>query len=336
MVNYVSPPFVAGTPLFISPSAAANPTFPYVMPSVTGSMINKSQILTSAQTRGWGHQFLQAAEVYDKTQGEKACVFVLDTSGKFDHPDLRQNAWHQFAKNFTNSSNDVDVHGHGTHVAGIVAASNNDIGVVGIAPKAHIVPIKIFNDSGRLQVPWLVSAIKYVADLDLGDASIKKIITMSLGLGPGQRPDPEVAEAITYAISKNVFVVKSAGNSRYSGSGSSITDPGTHPDIMAIASLKEGGQRSSFSSGGPELFMAAPGEKIFSTYRNGDYAFLSGTSMAAPAIAGAIALLVTAKPSIENQAQLKKLFLEHVLDLRAPGFDNWTGNGTPVLTNYFV
>ncbi len=286
----------------------------------------------TGQVQDWGHKYLRASEVYGKTRGEKAIIFILDTAGQFDHPDLQAGSLQQFAKNFTNSATLKDVHGHGTHCAGIAAAIDNQIGVIGVAPGSKLVPIKVLNDSGAGSFAWVAAAIRYVADISLtGEyAGMKKIISMSLG---GPTGSDDLRQAIAYAVGKGVFLFAAAGNRGFNGTNS-VDYPGKYPEMITIASIRDDEQPSSFSSGGAEVDLAAPGQAVFSTHKDGGYAYLSGTSMATPHAAGVAALLVSLFPQIERQGQLEAFLKEHAKDLYDTGRDDRTGTGSPILINY--
>ncbi|HUT85613.1 MAG TPA: S8 family serine peptidase [Elusimicrobiales bacterium] len=287
---------------------------------------------TAGQVKDWGHEYLRASEVYGKTKGEKSLIFILDTAGVFDHPDLKANSLPQFNKNFTTSP-DKDGHGHGHHCAGIAAAVDNDFGVIGCAPSAKLVAVKVLNDSGSGSYDWISKGIRYVADLDVGPdfADHKKIISLSLG---GSAGSADLENAVNYAIEKGVFIVAAAGNSGWSEDRNTILYPGRYEQVVTVASIGKTEQPSSFSSGGEEIDVAAPGEQIFSTHKDGGYVYLSGTSMATPYVAGVVALLLSMYPEIENQYHLEDYLEAHAKDIFTPGEDMRTGAGAPILTGY--
>lgn len=277
----------------------------------------------------WGIKYLKALEVHGTTTGEKACVFILDTAGKYDHPDLAANLLPEHSKNFSDADNMDDNHGHGTHVGGIAAANNNDFGVIGVAPGARLVPVKVLNDSGSGSWEGVAAGIRYVADLE--NFPFKKIISLSLG---GSGGSPVLKEAIQYAISKGVFIVAAAGNSSYKEGKDSVDYPGAYLEVITVASIGPDGNPSSFSSGGPAVDVAAPGEKVYSTHKGKGYVRMSGTSMATPHVAGLLALILSAHENIKTQADLEKFLKERAQDIFKPGRDDQTGNGAPIATLY--
>lgn len=287
------------------------------------------ELKENTQVVDWGVEYLKALDVHNKTRGEKACVFILDTSGKFDHPDLVKNALHEYAKNFSSSPTMDDKHGHGTHCAGIACASDNTFGVVGVAPGAKLVPVKVLNDSGSGTYEGIAKAIRHVADLE--DFPYKKVISMSLG---GASGSDILRDAIQYAIKKGVFIVAAAGNSGYNGRDT-VNYPGAYPEVITIASIGPNEKPSRFSSGGPAVDLTAPGEKVFSTHKNGQYIRMSGTSMATPHVAGIAALVLSAHEFIQTQDQLADFLMKGAKDLHTDGKDVRTGAGAPIAIHYF-
>lgn len=294
--------------------------------------------LYGGQVRDWGHKFLEADAAYAKTRGEKACIFVLDTGGSYSNDDLTASGRYlpQFAKSFTGEKSMDDGHGHSTHCAGIAAASDNDSGVIGIAPGARLVPVKVLTDGGSGQYDWIASAIRYVADVEglptaPDGTPLKKIISMSLG---GGSTDKGVTDAIDYAISKGVFIVVAAGNSGYREGKDTVAFPGNYKPVITVASLDQGGTVSSFSSAGPAVDIAAPGGKILSTLPGNKVGTMSGTSMATPGVAGVVAILVSAY-NFTHQDQLAKFLEEKAKDMGLVGKDPRTGAGAPIVSGYF-
>jgi subtilisin family serine protease len=191
-----------------------------------------------------------------------------------------------------------------------------------------IVPIKVLNDSGSGSYNWIASGIRYVADLKLPDGT-KKIISMSLG---GSQGSTELYDAVKYAIAKGVFIIAAAGNS-YCNTDETIGFPGNYPEVITVASLDKSELVSDFSSCGANVDVIAPGSGIYSTHLNDSYAYLSGTSMATPQIAG-IAALLTTTYDIKTQATLEVYLRKYAKDLAPKGFDKRNGYGAPIATRY--
>ena len=233
-----------------------------------------------------GVELIQAPKIWNKTKGKGVTVAVLDTGCDSTHPDLQERIIG--GRNFTDddgSNPDIflDYNGHGTHVAGTIAAQQNDNGVVGVAPEASLLIVKVLNKKGSGQYEWIINGINYAIEQKVD------IISMSLG-GPNDMP--ELHEAIKKAINNNILVVCAAGNE---GDGDDSTDefafPGRYNEVISVGAINLERRSSDFTNSHNEIDLVAPGEKILSTYLNGKYATLSGTSMAAPHVSGALALI---------------------------------------------
>ena len=295
-------------------------------------------IPANGQIIDWGNDYLGVEDAYTRSRGHQAVVWVLDTGIDPNHPDLIDRLILELCSDFTKSPNSWrDVVGHGTHVAGIIAASDNHIGVRGVAPETDLVAVKVLNDSGAGAYSWIANGIRYAADNAIkGKANI---INMSLS---GRSPDPDLLAAIDYAINQGCIVLAAAGNNGYTGNDSTIGYPALYNQVITVASIDENGQPSIFSSGGDALDIAAPGDGIFSTHLNKSYALLSGTSMATPYAAGVLALLAAIYPKLRTndkdssqqetpQSFADRLLRRRVTDLFNEGFDTYTGHGTPIV-----
>lgn len=289
------------------------------------------------QTVDWGYKYVEADHKLSHTRsGEDALVFILDT-GIAPHVDLDANRRKEYDKNFTADSQVQ--HPHGTHCAGIVAAVDNQKGVIGVAPKAGLVDIQVLNGRGSGTYDGITKGILYVADLELKpeDKDKVKIISMSLG---GGTPYPPMHEAIKYAISKGVVVVAAAGNSGYVPGQNRVAYPGRYQEVITVAALDPDNDNdpsnqkaANYSSAGPEVDIAAPGSKVLSTVMNDGYARFSGTSMACPHIAGICALLLTYRKDIPTE-HVEGYLKEMAVDLMEKRHDVRTGFGAPIIRNY--
>ncbi|MCQ9284896.1 S8 family peptidase [Priestia aryabhattai] len=233
-----------------------------------------------------GVALIGAEEVWKQTKGQGITVAVLDTGCEVTHPDLQERIIG--GRNFTHDDQqnpDVyqDYNGHGTHVAGTIAAAHNGNGVVGVAPEVNLLILKVLDGNGSGQYEWIIQGITYAIQQKVD------IISMSLG---GPADVPELHEAIQDAVDQNILVVCAAGNE---GDGESSTDefayPGSYNEVISVGAVDLEKRSSIFSNSNNEVDVVAPGEKIVSTYLNGKYAALSGTSMATPHVAGALALI---------------------------------------------
>lgn len=258
-----------------------------------------------------------------ETKGKGITVAVLDT-GLWKHRDLPDPA---FVGNFSSSGSPYDFQGHGTHVAGTIGARLNGAGVVGYAPECNIGCVKVLGDDGTGTTDAIAQGIYFAAEQGA------RIINMSLGGGY----DPVIAQACRDVIQQGVFVICAAGNDGELGSENTIGWPARLPEVLAIGSFNQSGEISEFSSRGPEVCIAFPGEDILSTWPNNTFRRLSGTSMATPAASGLTALMlayhrdnpVAVKTPIKNNSDLREHWKRHAQDVGAPGKDNSFGWGIP-------
>jgi major intracellular serine protease len=253
-----------------------------------------------------GVEIIQAPDIWKETKGKGITIAVLDTGCETGHPDLAGRIIG--GRNFTNDdqgNTDIyeDYNGHGTHVAGTIAASLNDTGVAGVAPEAHLLILKVLGKNGSGQYDWIIDAIHYAVSQKVD------IISMSLG---GPADVKELHDAIKEAIAQNVLVVCAAGNE---GDGEHATDelayPGAYNEVISVGAVDLDRNSSQFTNSNNEVDLVAPGEKITSTYLNGSYATLSGTSMATPHVSGALALLkVLSNAAFERDLTVPELYAQ--------------------------
>jgi subtilisin family serine protease len=243
---------------------------------------NVLSIQEAKQKIGWEISAFNLPKTWEKTQGEGVTVAVLDTGVDLEHEDLVENLLP--GKNFVNKKEPpLDDSSHGTHVTGIICASNNDLGMVGVAPKTKVIPVKVLDKNGSGKEKNVADGILWATDQKVD------FITMSLG-SPG--PIPEVYKAIQYACSKGVVIWCAAGNA---GKTRNIFYPAAYSEVIGIGAIDENFDRASFSCTGPDLDFLAPGVKILSTVPTNWYAILSGTSMANPFAVGIGCLLLSYK-----------------------------------------
>ncbi|OYD08931.1 S8 family peptidase [Paludifilum halophilum] len=215
--------------------------------------------------------------------GKGIRVGILDTGIDLKHPDLQGNI--RGGVNFIDMENSPqDDNGHGTHVAGIVAATGaGGGGVVGVAPAADLYAVKVLNKNGAGTVTTLVQGIDWCLDCGLD--------IINLSMGSGSTIPSALVRAVNAARRKGALVIAAAGNNgNAEGRGDTVDAPARIPSVTAVAALDRENRRASFSAAGPSLDIAAPGVDILSTYSSGKYAFLSGTSQGAPHVSGAAAV----------------------------------------------
>ena len=283
--------------------------------------------MSLSQQMDWGLREHRMPEIWKRSAGEGVLVIVLDT-GVPRHSDLPTPL---FTANYTSDSSEVDRNGHQTHCAGIVAAKNDDHGVVGWAPAATLAHIKVLNDRGSGRSSWIESGIRHGIKLwrEHRKDFVGCIISMSLGGGF----DHGQELAILDAGEADIVVVAAAGNSGYRGSGSTVDHPGASQHTLGIAAYRNDGKIAKFSSGGPEVDIAMPGEEILSTVPRDRYQVMSGTSMATPAAAGLIACVLSSRPlddSIRNSIGMREFLKSSTEDRGQTGTDNRFGFGVPI------
>ena len=237
----------------------------------------KPQPPPPAQALPWGVNRIDSELAWDSSTGAGVNVAILDTGIDLDHPDLQANI--QGNVNLINprKSGDDD-NGHGTHVAGIVGAINNTIGVVGVAPGIYLYAVKVLDRTGS---GWLSDLIE---GLDWCVKNGMEVVNMSLG---SSGDNQSFHDAITAAYNAGTTQVAAAGND-----GGPILYPAAYSETIAVSATDSSDGIPSWSNSGPEIDLAAPGVSINSTYKGGTYTVLSGTSMAAPHVAGTAALVI--------------------------------------------
>lgn len=274
----------------------------------------------------WGLKRINAEYAWEKSRGEGVSVAVLDTGICVNHPDLRQNI--AGTANFSKSKYDVeDQSGHGSHVAGTIAAVDNGIGMIGVAPEAKIYAAKVLNDDGSGGMSNIIRGIRW--------AIAQGVDIINLSLGTQSQPSEELHEAVKEAVRQGVLIVAAAGNEN-----STIGWPARYPETICVSAVDEKDSRASFSNTGVENIIAAPGVDITSTYKKNLYAKLSGTSMACPIISGAAALYISyikkteyRKPTVKEIHEALKRAVD---DVGEPGKDEDFGNGIINLAKLFT
>ncbi|MCW2278221.1 S8 family serine peptidase [Heliophilum fasciatum] len=270
-------------------------------------------VRATAQTADWGIAQTTAPTAWSSGYtGKGVKVAVIDT-GVATHSDIPVAGGASFGYNSY-----IDDNGHGTHVAGIIGARNNTLGTVGIAPDAQIYAVKVLDASGSGYLSDVIAGVDWAITNQM------HIINMSLGMSTSSSL---LESAVNKAYSQGILVVAAAGNSGTStGTSDSVEYPAKYDSVIAVAATDSANQRGYFSSTGPDVEVAAPGVNIYSTYLNNTYATMSGTSMAAPYVAGDLALLKEANAGA-SAAQLRQMLQQRVLDLGTAGKDTWFGYG---------
>ncbi|MEV6596166.1 S8 family peptidase [Actinoplanes sp. NPDC051346] len=266
----------------------------------------------------WDFGKLRTATAWQRSTGAGVTVAVIDSGVEASHPDLAGNVLPGIDLVAGTSGVSSDPNGHGTHVAGTIAAvTGNGTGISAIAPDARILPVRALNASGSGVMSDVATGIVYAADQGA------QIINMSLG-APNQVAS--VTNAIAYARSRGVVVVAAAGN--YRTNGSPTMWPAADPGVIAVASTDSTDTYSGFSNRGSYVDVAAPGTGILSTVpvARGGYAYYSGTSMASPHVAAVAALLKGADSALTPD-EIEQALTGTATDLGAAGWDADYGHG---------
>lgn len=262
----------------------------------------------------WHLGRIGAQAAWAVTQGSAAVtIAIVDTGIDYTHPDLAGKVI--LGPDLGDGDADPrDTHGHGTHVAGIAAATaDNGIGVAGVCPGCSLLAVKVFPDGSGSAWDYLVAqGIVWAVD------SGAQVINLSLG-GPDQ--SAVTRSAVDYAWSRGAIVVGAAGNS-----GTSAPNyPGAYDNAIGVVATTSTDARASYSNYGPWADVAAPGSGILSTVPGGGYASWSGTSMATPVVAGTAGLAFSALGG--GAAAVRAALEAGVVDLGAPGRDDQFGWG---------
>jgi subtilisin len=236
-------------------------------------------------------------------------VAIVDTGIDPTHPDLNVVG----GTNCLGGSSFVDGHGHGSHVAGTVGAIDNGLGVVGVAPGANLYAVKVLDDSGFGSFSSVACGLDFVAGTRRDRDPTNDVAVANMSLGGGGSDDGNCGKtnhdilhkAVCGAVARGVVVVVAAGNSH---ADAATFVPAAYDESLTISAIadfngqpgeKGKGKRinpdlfASFSNFGPDVDIAGPGVQILSTFKDGGYATLSGTSMATPHVTGAVALYVS-------------------------------------------
>ena len=240
----------------------------------------------TAEVLEWNVDHIDAELAWASTTGAGVNVAVIDTGIDDDHPDLAGNIGG--GVNFVVKGRKLDPtkwaddNGHGTHVAGIIAAVDNEIGVIGVAPEATVHAVKVLDGRGNGWLSDVVAGIEWSIDNNMA------VINMSLGASEG---DPLLSAACESASDAGILVVAAAGND-----GGAVLYPARYDSVIAVGATDADDNVPSWSNQGEEVELVAPGVNVRSTWKGGGYKTESGTSMATPHVAGVCALMLGLDP----------------------------------------
>ena len=287
-------------------------------------------LVNTGQSGGTPGADIQAVDAWDMTTGDSdVVVAILDSGIDYTHPDLRKNMWHNPGEDWTaedtpgnngidddhngyiddyygidaanDSGNPIDTYGHGTHVAGIVgAAGNNGVGITGVTWHVQLMALKFLDPYGS--VADEIECISYILDQKEKGIPVR-VVNASFGDSLSSRFEKEAIESL---MSAGIMMSTSAGNAGSDLDGWKNSYPASyaHQNIISVAASDNNDRLASFSNYGfHSVDVAAPGVEILSTYLNGSYNTLIGTSMAAPQVSGTLALLHAQKPLSVEEAR---------------------------------
>ena len=341
-VEYAEPDYIARVNIF--PQTLPNDFF--ADPDQNGTW---SSLFWTDKEDLWGLKKIEADKAWPMSQGKDIVVAVIDTGVDYTHLDLKNNIWintKEIAGNgidddangfvddlrgwdFIYNDNDpFDVYGHGTHVAGTIAAEgNNSIGVIGVAPQAKIMIAKGLGDDGWGSISALANCVKYAAD------NGAKVLNNSWG---GNGSSQLITDAFHYADTKGCVAIAAAGNEN-----SNVKDslPANIDTVIAVAAIDSNNQKASFSNFGEKIEVASPGVAILSTVplakscetagnERGKigHCVYNGTSMACPHTAGVAALILSKDPRLINK-DVRQIIQDSSDDIGTPGKDIYFGYG---------
>ncbi len=292
-------------------------TVDYVEEDNVVKISSTSIVKSSTSMTNWGVTDINAPSSWESGLTGKGVKIAIIDSGVASHSDLVVAGGTNVISGSSGASY-TDENGHGTHVAGIIAAQGLNNGVKGVAPDASIYAIKALNSSGEGYTSDIISGIDWAMQNKMD------IISMSMGTSESSTA---LKNAIDTAYSNGILIVAAAGNDgNTSGTGTNIEYPANYSSAIAVGAVDSNNNRAYFSSTGSKLEVSAPGVDIISTYLNNGYEKMSGTSMATPFVTGDLALLKQKYPSYTN-LQLRQVLDNNVKDLGISGKDSLYGYG---------
>lgn len=250
----------------------------------------------------WGVKHIQAPQAWNRTTGFRVKVGVIDTGVDFEHPDLRHslergiNLLHRMAL-------PQDDNGHGTHISGTIAAANELQGMIGVAPRAVIHPIKAFDHNGTAFVSDIILGIEWCVRNQMN------VVNMSFGMKTRSK---SLLNAVNYAYRSGVLIIASSGNDGRIGE---IDYPARYNQTIAVGATNQQRRIASFTNRSGLVDIYAPGDHIVSAWLRGKHRDMSGTSMATSHVTGAVALLLALKPGL-TPAQIKSVIKKSARPLR--------------------
>lgn len=316
IINAIS----ADVPESVSEKLKKNPKIKYVEEDAQIQIAGKasqSQQPQPPQQITWGIARVKAPEAWNNSTGKNVKIAILDTGISSTHPDLTVSGGINLVGKSKNNKWSDD-NGHGTHVAGIIAARNNSIGVVGVAPDAELYAVKVLDAYGSGYISDVIEGIDWAVQNNMN------VVSMSLGTATYSQA---LNDTTANAYKAGILLVAAAGNS---GDGNLSTDDVLYPakfdSVIAISAIDYNNIAPIWSADGAEVELAAPGVDVYSTWLDGGYATKSGTSMAAPFVSGVVALIKSKNLSMISQ-EIRDSLAHNAVDLGDAGRDRRYGFG---------
>jgi hypothetical protein len=288
-----------------------------------GTFIPRLGVQNSSRRAGTGNPaFPLPANIY---------AIVVDTGILASHPDLKSKISTTFSKNFTtrNRAKWNDDNGHGTHCAGIIGAQDNTIGIVGTAPNVNLIAVKVLDKTGSGSISNIISSLNYIAQWKTENPTLKGIVNMSLGGGVSQPLDTSIQNLIN---NYGIPVVVAAGNESQNAAN---TSPARTPEAITVGAYNDRNNiLASFSNFGTIVDLQAPGVDIRSCWLRNGYRVLSGTSMAAPMVVGAIVDMI-ANPAYSGYtpAQIREKLVADATPLAPVCYNGVVGSNPRISLN---
>jgi subtilisin len=307
-------------------SLAHNPAIEFI--ETDGHSEIADENTTIEYSASWGLQDIGVEPAHSLNYtGKGVKIAVLDTGIDYTHPDLAPN--YKGGYDFINNDDDpMDDNGHGTHVAGILAAARDGKGIVGVAPDAELYAVKVSDNQGKGSFSGLIEGINWAIENHMN------VVTMSI---TGQGGSQALAKAVDTAYGDGLILLAAVGNGV--GNSNTILYPAGYDDVIGVGSVDKENNLSLFSLTGSDVEFVGPGSGIKSTWLDGKYAVLSGTSMATPFVTGTIALLLGSNEKAWNATgavngdgkwtneEIREVLRNTAKDLGANGKDNSYGYG---------
>lgn len=334
MAGRRGPAAAARTAALASAAALVATTAVFALPATSARADDGQCTFPSKKYDGrpWALQRVNLDELWAQSTGKGVRVAVIDTGVDVKNPQLSKAVDASKGKNFLpaenskgekidrgNSQGTTDTVGHGTRVAGIIAARPaKGTGFVGLAPDAVIIPIKQNNAEGDGTALTLAASIRYAVDAGA------EVINISQDTANAVEPDPSLQQAVDYALDRQVVVVASAGNDGLGGNVK-VTYPASYEGVLAVAASDRNNERAAFSQSGDFVGVAAPGVDMVSTVPGNGHCSDNGTSFSAPYVAGVAALLKSKYPKWTAREIVAQI--EQSAERSIPGRDRLVGWG---------